>query len=101
MIEAMAAGCSVLVSTEVNLARQITAADAGVVTTLSVDDIATALRSLLDSPARRALMGSRGRAFAQRFDWQFIAPELVRMFHEVAEEERADQPRSQRRIDRG
>jgi glycosyltransferase involved in cell wall biosynthesis len=101
VIEAMAAGCSVLVSTEVNLARQITAADAGVVTTLSVDDIATALRSLLDSPARRALMGSRGRAFAQRFDWQIIAPELVRMFHEVAEEERADQPRSQRRIDRG
>lgn len=88
VVEAMAAGCPVLVSTEVNLARQITAAEAGVVTSLSVDEIAAALRALLEDAERRALLGSRGRAFAHRFDWSIVAPELVRAYRGVTERKR-------------
>jgi glycosyltransferase involved in cell wall biosynthesis len=85
VLEAMAAGLPVLVSTEVNVASQIAAAHAGVVTSLSVDEIAAALRSLLDSPDRRSVLRSRARTFAQQFDWSIVAPELVRTFRQVAE----------------
>jgi glycosyltransferase involved in cell wall biosynthesis len=88
VVEALAAGCPVLVSTEVNLARQVKAADAGVVTSLSIDEIAAALRSLLESPEQRALLRSRGRAFAKRFDWSIVAPELVSRYREVADRRR-------------
>lgn len=84
-IEAMAAGCPVVVSTEVNLAPQIRAADAGVVVSLSVEEIAGALRGLLDDPVRRAALGSRGKVFARRFDWGVVAPQLVEAYYEVLE----------------
>jgi len=84
VVEAMAAGCPVLVSTEVNLAAQIGAAGAGVVTGLAVEDIAVALGSLLDDSHRRAELGSSGRAFARRFDWSIVAPQLVEVFREMA-----------------
>jgi glycosyltransferase involved in cell wall biosynthesis len=84
VVEAMAAGCPVLVSTNVNLSAQILAADAGVVTSLSVDEIGHALQSLLDSPERRAALRLRAMGFARRFDWSVVAPELLSAFREVA-----------------
>lgn len=85
VVEAMAAGCPVLISSEVNLASQVRGAAAGVVTSLDVDDIATALRSLLTEPAQRAELSAAGRRFAQRFDWSIIAPALVRAYTRVAQ----------------
>jgi glycosyltransferase involved in cell wall biosynthesis len=84
VVEALAAGCPVLVSTEVNLAPQIAAADAGLVTGLSVDEIGAALHSLLENSEQRELLAARGRDFARRFDWSIVAPELVRVFVDVA-----------------
>lgn len=88
VIEAMAAGCPVLVSTEVNLAPQIEEAQAGVVTQLSVDTIASSLRLLLDNSELRERLASSGRALAQTFNWSVIAPELVQMFNAVASDGR-------------
>jgi glycosyltransferase involved in cell wall biosynthesis len=82
----------VLVSTEVNVASQIAASKAGVVTSLAVDEIASALRSLLENPAQRAVLGARARALAERFDWRIVAPELTRTFSEVAQRGRSAGP---------
>jgi glycosyltransferase involved in cell wall biosynthesis len=84
VVEAMAAGCPVLVSTEVNIAGQLAAAGAGVVTSLSVAEIAGALSALLDDRERRATLTVRGRSFVERFDWSVVAPELLSMFREIA-----------------
>ena len=85
VIEAMAAGCPVLVSTEVNLAGQIRRAEAGLVTALSVDQIADGLRSLLENRRQRSILGERARLFAKGFDWSLVAPQLVRAFTEIAQ----------------
>jgi glycosyltransferase involved in cell wall biosynthesis len=92
VLEAMAAGCPVLVSSGVNLSREIERADAGVVTALSVEDIARALHFLLADPGMRARLRSTGRAFAQRFDWPTIASELLRTYRQVAVGNRRSQP---------
>jgi glycosyltransferase involved in cell wall biosynthesis len=88
VIEAMAAGRAVLVSTEVNLSAQIARAQAGIVTDLSIDAIAGQLRALLEDPGRRAELGVRARGFAARFDWSIIAPELVTAFTEIVQARR-------------
>jgi glycosyltransferase involved in cell wall biosynthesis len=88
VVEAMAAGCPVLVSTEVNLAVQISAAGAGVVTGLAVEEIAADIGSLLDDPQRRAALSASGQAFAQRFDWSIVAPQLIEVFQDVAARQR-------------
>jgi glycosyltransferase involved in cell wall biosynthesis len=84
VVEALAAGLPVIVSTEVNLASQIEAADAGIVTPLDIPAISQHLQSLLAQPQRRELLGQRGAAFARRFDWSIVAPELVSAFEDVA-----------------
>jgi glycosyltransferase involved in cell wall biosynthesis len=84
VIEAMAAGCPVLVSTEVDLAPQIKAASAGIVTPLDVDLIASAMGSLLVDPDLRAQLASRARVFAAQFDWAVVAPRLVAALRNIA-----------------
>jgi glycosyltransferase involved in cell wall biosynthesis len=84
VVEAMAAGCAVLVSTHVNLARQIASAEAGLVTDLSIAAIGSALSELIDDSGRRKALGSRAQEFAARFDWSRVAPQLVEMYETVA-----------------
>lgn len=84
VVEAMAAGCAVLVSTEVNLASQIRGAEAGVIVTLSIDEIANSLKRLIESSSTRAALGSRARTFARRFDWAAVAPELLSAYRKYA-----------------
>jgi glycosyltransferase involved in cell wall biosynthesis len=59
--EAMASGLPVIVSDKVNLAREVSAAEAGLVVPLDSARLAAAIISLLRDPARRARMGTAGR----------------------------------------
>jgi glycosyltransferase involved in cell wall biosynthesis len=86
VVEAMAAGCPVVVSSQVNLAADITDAAAGVVTSLSTDDIARAVDSLLQSSEARARLGARATTFAAQFDWAIVAPALAQRYRRVVEE---------------
>jgi glycosyltransferase involved in cell wall biosynthesis len=76
VIEAMACGCPVLISDQVNIHGQVTEARAGEVIPVDVQRTATALEQwMADEPTRRAA-GGRGRAFALgHFDWRTIAQE--------------------------
>jgi glycosyltransferase involved in cell wall biosynthesis len=76
VIEAMACGCPVLISDEVNIHGQVTEARAGEVVPVDLQRTATALeRWMADEPGRRGA-GERGRAFAlSHYDWRAIARE--------------------------
>ena len=62
--EAMAMGCPVVVTPEVGLAHVVRESGAGIVADGDPVAFASAIRSLLDDPARRKAMGERGRSSA-------------------------------------
>ena len=65
VVEAMACGCPVVISDQVNIWPSITEAGAGIVVPLDTQQISEALVSVLQDPAGAARMGAAGRALAQ------------------------------------
>ena len=77
VLEAMAAATPVIVSPEVGLASEVTAAEAGLVVDRDPASLATAIRQLLRDPADAARMGRNGRAAVERrFTWERVAAEM-------------------------
>jgi glycosyltransferase involved in cell wall biosynthesis len=84
VLEAMAAGCPVVVTPEVGLAPAVAAAGAGLVTSGEPPLLGAALRRLLADPEVRAVMGRRGaEAAARQFSWPAIAVAMERVYDEV------------------
>jgi len=85
ILEALAAGLPVLISTECNL-PEVRTADAGRIVTPTRGGIATALRELVRLPDEELkAMGERGRALAcERFDWSAVIPRYREMYARVA-----------------
>mgnify|MGYP006194992369 CR=1 FL=1 len=74
VVEALASGCPVLISDQVNIHREITAAGVGVVLPTDQNDIARELKRWMDDENLRREAGGRGPAFVrQRYDWNVIA----------------------------
>jgi glycosyltransferase involved in cell wall biosynthesis len=74
VVEALASGCPVLISDQVNIHREITAGGVGVVVPTDTASVAQALAGWLGDPARRAAAAARAPAFVRaRYDWQRIA----------------------------
>lgn len=84
VIEAMAAGCAVVVSPGVNLAPDVATADAGVVAEAAPEAFARGLLSVLGDDHRRAALERAAPEFAARYDWAAIAPRLDEMYRSVA-----------------
>ena len=84
MVEALAAGCAVVVSPAVNIGGDIAAANAGLVADVRPERFGGALLELLTDDARRSVVKANARSFAQRYDWRFVAPLLVEMYREAA-----------------
>jgi glycosyltransferase involved in cell wall biosynthesis len=83
--EAMACGTPVLVSTQVNLADEITAAKAGWVAPLEGAALLKTLACALRDDQERARRGLAGRELARaRFTWPAVATELVSLYGAVA-----------------
>jgi glycosyltransferase involved in cell wall biosynthesis len=75
--EALAAGRAVVVSPGVNIAPEIAAAGAGIVSDLSVEAFGASIASLLGDDVARARLGRAARDFARRYDWSAVAPQLT------------------------
>jgi glycosyltransferase involved in cell wall biosynthesis len=82
--EALAAGRAVVVAPGVNIAREIEGAAAGVVCDLSAAAFAGSIVSLLWDEEKRARLGASARAFARRYDWSHVGPQLAQMYEDVA-----------------
>jgi glycosyltransferase involved in cell wall biosynthesis len=80
VIEAMAAGCPVVISPHVNLADEVAAADAGVIADLDPEVFADRVLGVLTDGSRRARLQAAGRAFAARYDWSVLGARLVEMY---------------------
>jgi glycosyltransferase involved in cell wall biosynthesis len=74
VLEAMAAGCPVVVTPEVGLAETVTRVGAGLVVDGKPEILGPALRGLLDDPAMQARCGQAGReAVLREFTWESVA----------------------------
>ena len=83
VLEAMAAGCPVIVSAEVGLADTVRKAGAGLVSPTDPEGLARSITALLADPELRLRMGAAGRAEATgRFGWQAIAAQMMEVYRQ-------------------
>jgi glycosyltransferase involved in cell wall biosynthesis len=79
--EAMARGCPVVVTDEVQASSHVSAAGAGEVVPGNVPTLARALDDMLAEASRREVYGQAGRDYALRhFSWNVIAAEIRQMY---------------------
>jgi glycosyltransferase involved in cell wall biosynthesis len=83
VMEALAAGVPTVISPAVNLAGEIERAGAGMVAETDPEAVARALEYLLEDEGRRAEYGERGREFARGYDWEALAPRILRLYEQV------------------
>ena len=81
VIEAMAAGCPVIVSTDVGLAREVQATGSGLVVDGEADTLSAAMSTLFGNAVLRQEMGERGRVAAQeRYSWPVVAAQMEDLY---------------------
>jgi glycosyltransferase involved in cell wall biosynthesis len=87
VLEAMAAGCPVVVTPEVGSAGVVRDAGAGLVVRGDAGELARALRTILSDRDMAQTMGDAGRKIvAERFNWECIAEEMERAYKEVIDD---------------
>lgn len=84
VLEALAAGCAVLLSPAVNVAPEAEAAGAAAVAPLEADAFGSALAELLRDEPRRAELGRRARGYARTFDLDVVGRVLADAYTAVA-----------------
>jgi len=85
VVEALAAGRPVIISDQVQIHQEITAAQVGAVVPLDVDALARELTAWLADPARREAAAGRCRPFVlETFEWGHIAGRWVDHYREAA-----------------
>lgn len=90
VLEAMAAGCPVVVTEEVGIADIVRDCDAGLVVPGRPDALGSAMALLAADEVRRRQLGERGRAAAHtRFGWDIVAQSMEALYASVLDE-RAD-----------
>jgi glycosyltransferase involved in cell wall biosynthesis len=67
VFEAMACGVPVIVSDQINYAREIAESGAGLAVPRTPDDIAAAIIRLLEDPKTRGSMGERGKVYSRKY----------------------------------
>ncbi|MDA0342324.1 MAG: glycosyltransferase [Proteobacteria bacterium] len=84
VVESMASGTPVLISDQVNIWRDVSAAGAGRVVPCDVGRLADAMTEMLADPAELAAAGHAGREVAERYGWQKVAEKLERVYIDLA-----------------
>jgi glycosyltransferase involved in cell wall biosynthesis len=88
VVEAMARGVPVVVSTGVNLAEEIRGAGAGWIARADAADLARALDEAIRDDGERARRGEAGRRLASRFAWSQVATAVAGLYEEVVAADR-------------
>jgi glycosyltransferase involved in cell wall biosynthesis len=88
-LEAMMAGCPVIVTPEVGLANIIRDVGAGLVVDGTPAELTRAINALLQAPEERRKMGEAGRRSARgKFSWDVIATDMEQVYRECVSEGR-------------
>src|SRR5262249_19831067 len=83
-VEALASGRACVLSPSVSVAHEAAAAGAAVVADIRPTAVARTLRTLvLGSEARRAALATNARAFARRYSFDDIGPQMAGMYESV------------------
>jgi glycosyltransferase involved in cell wall biosynthesis len=93
VMEAMAAGCPVAISRDVNLAEDVADAKAGLIAQAEPRAFATALLELLGDAELRRRLSRAARELAARYDWSEVTPRLLEMYREAIARERHEASR--------
>ena len=81
VVEALACGLPVVISDQVGVQQEVSAAKAGLVVPCQVADLAAAIVQLAADPALRQAMGARGRHLAkERFSPQAVTAQLQDLY---------------------
>jgi len=83
VLEAMAAGCPVVVTREVGIADIVQTSGAGLVLDGAPEVLGSGLSRLLRDAVLRRAMGERGRAAASNYSWATVAERMERVYREV------------------
>lgn len=84
VVEAMAAGLPVVISSKVNIWRDVLQGGAGMVVDPQAHPTAEAMNLLLDDPATAARMGERGRRLARKhFSWDAAGARLADLYRQI------------------
>jgi phosphatidylinositol alpha-mannosyltransferase len=84
LVEAMAAGATVLASDLPAFSRVLGGGGYGVLfASEDVDDLASELAGLLDDPGRRSALDAAAAVAARRYDWSTVATEILRVYETV------------------
>lgn len=84
VLEAMAAGCPVIVTPEVGASTIVAESGGGLVIAGDPAVLATSTRALLGDAAMRREMGERGRAYlVNRYSWDAVAGRMLEVYGEV------------------
>lgn len=81
VVEAMACGCPVVISDQVNIWREVAETGAGRVVNLDVAAVAEAMVSLVSDKVTASRMGAAGRALVEhRYSWPAIVGDLSNVY---------------------
>jgi glycosyltransferase involved in cell wall biosynthesis len=84
VIEAMAAGCPVVVSKDVGLAPMVEQSGAGRAVSGDPETLAAAIGEVIDDPSLGRAMGERGKALAhRRYSWAVVARQMEELYASV------------------
>jgi len=85
LVEALACGCPVVLSDQVGIHREISRAEAGLVTPCRVEELATAILNVLtDADLRRRMSENGVRLARQQFSVEAVSRQLVAAYAAVA-----------------
>jgi glycosyltransferase involved in cell wall biosynthesis len=84
VVEALAAGVPTVISTAVNLAPDLQAAEAALVVPVDAGRVADALTRVLADRETAEGLSRRGKELARRFDWAAVAPQLRALYEGAA-----------------
>ncbi len=91
VVEAMACGCPVIISDQVNIWREVQTAGAGIVTGLDSKEISEAIVRLLENRTEAKQMGALGRLVAEKnYAWAGIIDRMTDVYSNLARSGRVE-----------
>ena len=89
VVEAMACRLPVVISNKVNIWRDISEGEAGLVINCDAQELAQALLQMIENHERRKQLGCNGKRLVKsKFTWDKVAAEMIRVYQDILDKHR-------------